>query len=127
MKLDPNKYCVNFKQNLGWALIHDIIAHPLMALTLYRAPWLIQFHRYTSEQAWIRGSKLKRQAKPDASKTGIAFKQHLGWALVHDVIAHPLMTLTLYEVPMFIRFHNNTSAQAWIKDHNSEVLSMDLI
>jgi hypothetical protein len=25
MKKDPNVYCVNYKQNLIWALIHDII------------------------------------------------------------------------------------------------------
>ncbi len=54
MKLDPNAYCINYEQRLGWALIHDIIAHPLMALTLYRIPMFIRFHNYTSHKAWIR-------------------------------------------------------------------------
>lgn len=58
MKLDPNKYCLNFEQVLGWALLHDIIAHPLMALTLYKVKIFIKFHDYTSHKAWIRRSKI---------------------------------------------------------------------
>jgi len=54
MKLDPNKYCINYKQDLLWALIHDLIAHPLMAITLYKINWCIQFHDYTSKLAWKR-------------------------------------------------------------------------
>lgn len=54
MKKDPNKYCVVFEQSLLWALIHDIIAHPAMALTLYKVPLFIQFHDYTSAHAWKR-------------------------------------------------------------------------
>lgn len=54
MKKDPNKYCINYEQSLGWALVHDIIAHPLMALTLYKINFCIQFHDYTSARAWKR-------------------------------------------------------------------------
>ena len=54
MKLDPNKYCVTYKQNLFWAMVHDIIAHPLMAFTLYKINWCIKFHDYTSNLAWKR-------------------------------------------------------------------------
>lgn len=54
MKLDPNRYCVNFKEHLGWAIIHDLIAHPLMAITLYKVDLTIQFHNFTSQRAWIR-------------------------------------------------------------------------
>jgi len=54
MKKDPNKYCVVFEQSLPWALIHDIIAHPAMALTLYKVPLFIQFHDFTSAHAWKR-------------------------------------------------------------------------
>jgi hypothetical protein len=51
MKKDPNKACVQFEENLFWALVHDLVAHPLMALTLYK--WT-SFHDYTSKLAWKR-------------------------------------------------------------------------
>lgn len=54
MKLDPNNYCVTYKQNLFWAIIHDVVAHPLMALTLYKINLFIKFHDYTSHLAWKR-------------------------------------------------------------------------
>jgi hypothetical protein len=54
MKLDPNNYCVTYKQNLFWAMVHDIIAHPLMALTFYKINLFIKFHDYTSHLAWKR-------------------------------------------------------------------------
>lgn len=54
MKKDPNKYCVNYHQTLVWALVHDIVAHPLMAITLYKCSWFIRFHDYTSAKAWKR-------------------------------------------------------------------------
>jgi hypothetical protein len=53
MKKDPNKYCINFKQHLLWAIIHDVIAHPLMGLTLY-SKYSIIFHDFTSSKAWKR-------------------------------------------------------------------------
>lgn len=54
MKKDPNEYCINFDQVLHWALIHDIISHPLMAITFYKIQMFIDFHDYTSSKAWIR-------------------------------------------------------------------------
>jgi hypothetical protein len=53
MKTDPNVYCINFVQHLGWAIVHDVIAHPFMGLTLY-CKWSISFHNYTSQKAWKR-------------------------------------------------------------------------
>lgn len=54
MKKDPNTYCVNYRQDLKWALAHDIVAHPLMAQTMYRCKPFIRFHDYTSSKAWTR-------------------------------------------------------------------------
>lgn len=54
MKKDPNKCCVIFDEFLPWALIHDIIAHPLMGITLYKVELFIRFHDYTSKHAWKR-------------------------------------------------------------------------
>lgn len=53
-KLDPNLYCVHFEESLPWALVHDIIAHPLMAITLYKWKPALDFHNFTSHKAWIR-------------------------------------------------------------------------
>lgn len=53
-KLDPNKCCVIFDECLFWALVHDIIAHPLIALTLYQWQFAIDFHNWTSHKAWKR-------------------------------------------------------------------------
>ena len=53
MKMDPNKHCIKFEQNLGWALIHDIFAHVLMGITNY-SKYSIRFHDYTAHKAWKR-------------------------------------------------------------------------
>jgi hypothetical protein len=53
MKTDPRAACANIKEHLGWALAHDVLAHPLMALTLYRR-WAVRFHDWTSKRAWPR-------------------------------------------------------------------------
>lgn len=50
MKTDPNNHCINFEQNLFWALIHDIFAHPFMAITNYSKIGIV-FHNYTSRKA----------------------------------------------------------------------------
>jgi hypothetical protein len=53
MKTDPNKACVQFEENKRWAIIHDLLAHPLMAITGY-CKLSIRFHNWTSHKAWIR-------------------------------------------------------------------------
>lgn len=53
MRTDPRKACANQEENLLWALIHDGIAHPLMALTLFSG-WAVVFHDWTSKKAWPR-------------------------------------------------------------------------
>lgn len=53
MKTDPNKACSNKKEHLLWALLHDGIAHPFMALTKY-SKLSKRFHDFTSQKAWPR-------------------------------------------------------------------------
>lgn len=53
MKTDPRDACKHQRQRLCWALLHDLVAHPLMALTLY-SRWSIRFHDWTSHKAWPR-------------------------------------------------------------------------
>lgn len=54
MKTDPNT-CVH--TGGVWAVIHDAIAHPLLALTAYSAP-ARRFHNWTSQHAWPRTDPL---------------------------------------------------------------------
>lgn len=37
MRTDPRAACANTHERLGWAVLHDLIAHPLMALTGWSA------------------------------------------------------------------------------------------
>lgn len=53
MKKDPNNYCIVYTQSLFWAIIHDLIAHPMMAITNY-TNISIRFHDFTSNKAWKR-------------------------------------------------------------------------
>lgn len=48
MQTDPRKACANQEEKLLWALIHDGIAHPLMALSLF-SRWAVDFHDWTSK------------------------------------------------------------------------------
>jgi hypothetical protein len=60
MRTDPRAACANAEERLFWAWLHDIIAHPLMALFGW-ASWTLQFHDWTSHRAWPR----KRQDRID--------------------------------------------------------------
>lgn len=56
MRTDPRKACANEKQLLGWAIVHDLIAHPFMVLTGYSRISL-RFHDTTSRMAWPRDTR----------------------------------------------------------------------
>lgn len=52
MKLDPNTLCdTGPKQNIGWAIFHDLVAHPLLVITFYSVA-SVKFHNWTSLKAW---------------------------------------------------------------------------
>jgi hypothetical protein len=53
MRTDPRKACANEKQLLGWAIVHDLIAHPFMVATGY-SRLSLKFHDATSQRAWPR-------------------------------------------------------------------------
>lgn len=53
MKTDPNACAPIHGERKAWALLHDAVAHPLMALTLYSG-WARRFHDFTSRKAWPR-------------------------------------------------------------------------
>lgn len=56
MRTNPRKACANEEERLFWALVHDGIAHPLMAVTLFSA-WSVWFHDWTSRRAWPRRAR----------------------------------------------------------------------
>lgn len=35
----------------GWEFIHNLLAHPLLAVTMNSA-WALQFHDWTASKAW---------------------------------------------------------------------------
>jgi hypothetical protein len=53
VKTDPNKACKNTGERRLWAILHDLVAHPAMALSGY-SNWSMRFHNYTSHKAWPR-------------------------------------------------------------------------
>lgn len=40
-----------WREDWRWAIVHDAVAHPLMALSGY-AHWAIRFHNWTGRRAW---------------------------------------------------------------------------
>jgi hypothetical protein len=71
MKIDPNSHCITYKQNLFWAIIHDVVAHPLMALTFYKIKMFIKLHDYTSHLAWERNTTPNKFTKGLGTQTSI--------------------------------------------------------
>jgi hypothetical protein len=53
MKTDSRTACANADERKLWAVVHDLIAHPLMALTNWSRESL-WFHDWTSHKAWPR-------------------------------------------------------------------------
>lgn len=56
MKCDPSTACVSRNEVLRWAVVHDLIAHPFLALSGY-ARRAVRFHDWTSARAWPRPRK----------------------------------------------------------------------
>ncbi|OZI58741.1 hypothetical protein [Bordetella genomosp. 1] len=55
MRTDPRKGCANEREALGWAILHDLIAHPLMVLTGW-SRLSLRLHDFTSHKAWPRAT-----------------------------------------------------------------------
>jgi hypothetical protein len=56
MRTDPRIACANEKERLFWAVVHDLVAHPLMVLTGY-SKISLRFHDWTSSHAWPRDKR----------------------------------------------------------------------
>jgi hypothetical protein len=53
MKLDPNRLDYGYREFKAWAVAHDLIFHPLLAISLY-SRWAIRLHAWSSNKAWPR-------------------------------------------------------------------------
>ena len=53
MRVDPRQACHNNEERLFWAVLHDLVAHPLMAISFY-SRWAVRLHDWTSARAWPR-------------------------------------------------------------------------
>lgn len=73
MKLDLNKLDWAYRENFWWAVVHDLIAHPLLVLTLYSA-WARRFHGWTSNKAWPPAKKRLGLPMPPALVSPIIYR-----------------------------------------------------
>jgi hypothetical protein len=95
VRTDPRAACANEKENLWWALLHDGVAHPLMALTLYSKVSL-RFHDFTSKHAWPRVKMEKPQTISLVSRRfGRIEGCYLGreiYSFEHPTVSHNFVT-----------------------------------
>jgi hypothetical protein len=50
-RIDPNGCCDKVEHSLLYAVLHDLISHPLLVISFY-SEWSIRFHNWTSRKAW---------------------------------------------------------------------------
>lgn len=94
MRTDPREACANETEKLGWALIHDLVAHPFMALTGY-SQLSLRFHDWTSLKSWPRISGAFGQIIRVKSRFGILVvtKLNVGfYSIKHFSIEHTFVT-----------------------------------
>lgn len=95
MRTDPRAACANEKELLGWAVVHDLLAHPFMAITNYSA-LSMRFHDWTSYKAWprVRPAQLREPVEIQ-SKWGVIRATEVApncWKIRHPVVRHALVT-----------------------------------
>lgn len=95
MRIDPRKACANTEEKWFWAFIHDLIAHPIMALTNWGS-LALKFHDWTSHHAWPRKHAVKlRQSHIYLSgvhrMTATEISPNI-WRIEHPTVSHVLIT-----------------------------------
>lgn len=88
MRTDPSKACANEDQRWFWAFVHDLVSHPIMALTFWSSLSL-RFHNWTSHKAWPRPS-------PTLLGSDLEFISGVGKVIVyrfrHPNVSHEFVT-----------------------------------
>lgn len=101
MRTDPRTACANAEERVWWAIVHDLIAHPLMALTLWH-PLLVRFHDWTSTHAWPRASTRERfvhRTWSDVLQQSVLFERidtHT-WKATTSLRTYRFIALDLYD------------------------------
>lgn len=94
MRTDPRAACVNEQEKFWWAVLHDLVAHPLMALTNW-SRWSLRFHDWTSYYAWprVRPKKYGQTVTVNTLHFGALTARMVGenvWTIPHPKVAHAL-------------------------------------
>lgn len=55
-RIDPNGCCDKVEDSFIFAVMHDLISHPLLVISFY-SNWSITFHNWTSHKAWVNRKK----------------------------------------------------------------------
>ncbi|MDN7825128.1 hypothetical protein QZN01_20970 [Burkholderia cenocepacia] len=115
MKTDPRAACANTEERLLWALVHDGIAHPLMALTNF-SRLSLRFHDYTSSRAWPRKPSCANEPVRCfhvMSRWGVMTITHDApgiWRARHPRVAHEYRTCATSAAEMLQK------ADAWFQE-----------
>jgi hypothetical protein len=94
MKTDPREACANAEEKRGWAILHDLVAHPLLILTGYSI-WALAFHDYTSHKAWPRQQhKASKETKMPTIYGWLTVKEVAPgvYSIQHGFVAHKFVT-----------------------------------
>jgi hypothetical protein len=94
MKTDPRVACANAEERRGWAILHDLVAHPLLILTGYSI-WALAFHDYTSHKAWPRPPYTCRKETKVATIYGRLTVIEVApgvYSIQHGFVAHKFVT-----------------------------------
>lgn len=95
MRTDPRAACANKTERFGWAFVHDLFAHPLMALTRW-SRWALRFHDWTSNRAWPRDLPPPNVIHfHDTSRHGRLAIRHYGdgdFAVTHGFVNHTFVS-----------------------------------
>lgn len=96
MRTDPRAACSNDRELLGWAILHDLVAHPLMALTCW-SRLSLRFHDWTSFRAWprVKPEKLRQPVTIRTAHFGALQAREVArnvWSVDHPRVSHTLTT-----------------------------------
>jgi len=98
MRTDPRAACKNTSERWGWAILHDLVAHPLMGLTNY-SKLSLRFHDWTSHYAWPRVSAEPRCTWQVRTRFGEVQVAAIGgkpmsriFSVQHPNVAHAFVT-----------------------------------
>ncbi len=97
MRTDPRAACANSTESFWWAILHDLVAHPLMAFTAYSKVSL-RFHDWTSHYAWPRVTAHPRTVRTVMSKFGMVTATEIGagvYSVQHPRVMHAFVTNAL--------------------------------